>query len=180
VKRAGIGDGAVRAKTGKTWADWLRILDKAGARAWGHAEIARHLHTRRGLPGWWSQMVAVGYEQARGLREKQQTPSGYQVSVSRTLPVPVGVAFRAWKDARTRARWLPEKDLVIHKSTPNKSLRLTWTDGAKCVEVNFYPRPSGRSIVSVQHRMLKASSAATKMKRFWSDSLDRMRRAVSP
>jgi hypothetical protein len=58
----GIGDEAVRAKTGKTWGQWIATLDKAGARTMEHAEIASLLHEKFGVPGWWTQMVTVGYE----------------------------------------------------------------------------------------------------------------------
>ena len=52
-------------------------------------------------------MVTVGYEQARGLRKKHQRPEGFQVSASRTVAVPIAVAFaaiaavaRAWMERR--------------------------------------------------------------------------------
>ena len=80
---AGIGSAAVEAKTGKTWEQWLVVLDKAGARTRSHARIAAFLRERQRLPSWWCQMVAVGYEQARGLRAKHERPDGYAVSVSR-------------------------------------------------------------------------------------------------
>ncbi len=85
TKVAGIGDAAVQAKTGKTWAQWCQVLDRAGARKMNHTAIATYLYDELGVPGWWCQMVAVGYEQARGLREKHQTPTGYEISVSKTL-----------------------------------------------------------------------------------------------
>ena len=63
---AGISSEAVHAKTGKTWPEWFAVLDKAGASGWPHKDIATHLHDKCGCPDWWSQMVTVGYEQARG------------------------------------------------------------------------------------------------------------------
>jgi hypothetical protein len=68
-KVAGISDAAVQAKTGKTWPEWLALLDRAGARKMNHQEIASYLHDELGCSGWWSQMVTVGYEQARGMRD---------------------------------------------------------------------------------------------------------------
>jgi hypothetical protein len=59
-----VGAEAVKAKTGKVWADWFKLLDKAGARKLAHPEIATLLHEKHGLSGWWAQMVTVGYEQA--------------------------------------------------------------------------------------------------------------------
>ena len=84
TKAAGVSDAAVQAKTGKGWQEWFALLDAAGARQMSHKEIAARLYDQLGCPDWWSQMVAVGYEQERGLREKHQTPAGYQVSASKT------------------------------------------------------------------------------------------------
>ena len=40
-----------------------------------HKEIAEYLNEKRGVPGWWSQMVTVTYEQERGLRESTKMSS---------------------------------------------------------------------------------------------------------
>jgi hypothetical protein len=76
-KTTGISDNAVRTKTGKTWAEWFSVLDKTGAQKMKHSEIAEPLHAKHACPPWWSQMVTVGYERARCLREKHQTATGY-------------------------------------------------------------------------------------------------------
>ncbi len=55
----GIGDEAVRAQTGRTWAERLAALDAAGARQMTHGEIASLLRERFGVPGWWTQMVTA-------------------------------------------------------------------------------------------------------------------------
>ena len=54
-----------------------------------HRDIARYLYDKHKCTGWWSQMVAVEYERARGLRARHETPEGYQVSVSKTISVSV-------------------------------------------------------------------------------------------
>lgn len=45
---AGISDGAVRARTGRTWSEWFRVLDAVGARAMDHKAIVAYLSQRRG------------------------------------------------------------------------------------------------------------------------------------
>ena len=40
-------DEAVKAKTGKVWAEWFKILDKAGAKKWPHKEIAMYLYEKK-------------------------------------------------------------------------------------------------------------------------------------
>ena len=97
-----ISDAAVQAKTGRVWAEWFTLLDAKGAAGLAHREIAVALREQHGLSGWWSQMVTVAYEQARGRREPHQTARGYQVGVSKTVPVAVDALFTAWEDEVSR------------------------------------------------------------------------------
>ena len=53
-------DEAVKAKTGKVWAEWFGILDKAGAKKWAHKEISAFLRDKHEVGAWWCQMVAGG------------------------------------------------------------------------------------------------------------------------
>jgi len=147
---AGIGSDAVHAKTGRTWAEWIAALDKAGAAAWPHKKIAEFVHDEFDCPPWWGQMVTVGYEQAKGLRVKNQTASGYNATASKTIAVPITQLYKAWTDPKVRDRWLVgAKKMVIRKATPNRSLRIAWTDGTTAVAVMFYPKGAGKSQVAV-------------------------------
>ena len=166
-----MSDAAVRAKTGKTWSEWFVILDKAGAKKMNHKEIVAYVSDRYSVELWWRQMVAVTYEQARGLRAKHEHPEGFEISVSKTLGVPVSEAYKAWNDARLRGRWLREKGLTIRKATTDKSLRMTWVDGKTSVEVAFYAKGEGKSQVVVQHRKLPNATEATAKKTFWAERL---------
>src|SRR5687768_4451894 len=135
---AGIKSDAVRAKTGKGWADWFALLDKAGAAKWPHKEIASFLHDQE-CGDWWSQTVAVGYEQARGLRVKHQTADGFTAGASKTVAAPIATLYRAWTDAKVRAKWLPDAaGVTIRTATESKSLRMVWVDGTSTVAVMFY------------------------------------------
>src|SRR5437762_764774 len=152
----GIGSDAVQAKTGRTWTEWIAALDEAGAADWPHKRIAEHVHEAFGCPGWWSQMVTVGYEQARGLRVKHQTADGFTAGASKTVAAPIAALFRAWTDAKSRAQWLPDAaDVTIRSATENKSLRLVWTDGTSSIVVQFYPKGAAKSQVTIERRKLK-------------------------
>jgi len=101
LKFAGVSDEAVKARTGKGWKEWFAILDKIGARKMSHRDIAEQLYKNYKISGWWSQMVTMGYEQARGLREKYERSGGYyEISISRTLEVPVSKVFKAWRTGK--------------------------------------------------------------------------------
>ena len=172
-----MSDAAVKAKTGKAWPEWFKILDKAGGKKMSHQEIVAVLSQQHSVGPWWQQMVTVTYEQARGLRAKHQTPAGYQISVSRTVAASISKVYKAWHDGKTRKLWLPAS-ITIRKATANKSMRITWTDGKTNVEVGFYPKGTGKSQVAVQHNKLPDAKAAARMKTYWGSALDRLKALV--
>jgi len=168
-----MSDEAVQAKTGKTWAEWFALLDKAGARQMDHPSMVAYLEKNHGLGAWWDQMVTVSYEQARGMRQKHEKPEGFEISVSKTAAVPVAELFEAWVNPKRRARWLDES-IVIRKATPSKYLRITWSDGRTHLAVNFYPKGQSKSQVSAQHSKLPNAKAAERMKVYWASKLERL------
>lgn len=168
-------DDAVQAKTGKNWAEWFALLDADGASQLDHKGIVRLLHDKYGVGPWWQQMVTVTYEQARGRRERHETPAGYQASVSRTVSVPVARLYAAWKDARARGRWLGEATLAVRKATPEKSMRLTWLADESHVDVGFYPKGENKAQVTVQHSKLPNTAAVKRQKAYWAAALDRLK-----
>jgi uncharacterized protein YndB with AHSA1/START domain len=177
-KTAGISDAAVAKKTGKSWAEWFALLDADGAQKMNHKQIAEHLHQRHGVPGWWAQMVTVGYEQERGMRQKHEKTDGFSVSVSKTINVPVRKLFKAWEDEGERARWLPRRKMLIRKATPDKSLRISWGDGKTSVEVNFYGKGDGKSQVTCQHTKLSSREEVERMRTFWSKATQSLKETL--
>jgi len=169
-----MSDAAVKAKTGKAWPEWLKILDAAGAKRMTHQEIVALLSRKHGVGPWWQQMVTVTYEQARGLRQVHQKPRGYEISVSRTIGAPVSKAFKAWTDDKIRKQWLPAS-LAIRKATANKSLRISWADGDTSLAVAFYPKGAGKVQIVAQHGKIPDAKAAANMKKFWAQALDRLK-----
>ena len=92
----GIADERVLAASGRDWAAWEDYLDGKGAAEMGHAAIARMLKDE-GQPGWWCQMVTVGYERMIGRRELGQTCAGaYSANASRTIAGSMDEARDAW------------------------------------------------------------------------------------
>lgn len=116
-----LSDEAVASKTGKNWQQWFKLLDDAGAAELGHKQIVAHLSENYAIGGWWQQTIAGAYERARGLREKHEMPSGFQISRSKTLAVPVSELFEAWHDEGRRTGWLETHELSVRTATPPKS-----------------------------------------------------------
>ncbi len=167
----GISSVAVKEATGRTWAGWFAVLDKAGAAKLPHKEIALRLQRTHRLADWWGQMVTVGYEQARGLRLKHQKTDGFEISVVRTIAAPVDRAFAAWREAAQRELWLPRTPLTVRKATPHKSIRILWADET-LLSVNFWPKGPLKCQVVPQHGKLPSPEAAEKMKAYWAEKLD--------
>lgn len=177
ARTAGMSDPSVAKATGRTWGEWARLLDAAGAAAKPHRDIARHVASL-GAGSWWSQMVTVGYERIRGLRERgQRRGGGYTATKSRTFDVPVSTLFDAFADTRTRRRWLPTK-ISVRSATPNKRMRMAWDDGT-VVLVGFIPKSSAKSAVAVEHQGLADRSASEATKKAWSEAFDRLGELLS-
>ena len=173
-----MSDEAVKAKTEKTWKQWFTILDKAGAKKMSHQEIVKYLNTEQGIGPWWQQMITVTYEQARGLRKQHERPDGYQISVSRTVNVPIEKLYTAFVNDKARNAWLAEDGLAVRKATANKSMRVTWNDVKTSLEINFYPKGGEKSQVVVQHSKLPNAKASATMKAYWGKALDRLRNSL--
>jgi len=172
AKVAGMSDASVSKRTGRTWAEWVRLLDAAKASGKPHREIVG-LISAQGVADWWSQMVTVGYERIRGLRERGQRRGGsYEASKSRTFPIPVGELFDAFANARKRTRWLSKK-AAVRSATPGKRMRMTWEDGSTVV-FEFIPKGSAKSAVAVGHLKLPDKKAAEESKKAWGERFDRL------
>ena len=173
-----MSDEAVKAKTGNTWKQWFAILDKAGAKKMTHQEIVKYLHTKQGIGPWWQQMMTVTYEEARGLRERHQKPAGFQISVSRTVNVPISMLYHAFANDKARNAWLAEDGLAVRTTTANKSMRVTWNDVKTSLEISFVAKGDDKSQVVVQHSKLPNAKASTTMKTYWGKALDRLRASL--
>ncbi|MBK8268119.1 MAG: hypothetical protein IPK83_07345 [Planctomycetes bacterium] len=173
---SGIGDDAVRKATGQGWKEWIALIDDAGGAEISHAKIAEHLAERCNVAPWWSQMVTVGYEQAKGRRVKHEKPAGYEIGVSKTLAAPVERVFEAWHNPAVRKKWLVDHRFSIRKATPFKSMRIDWVDGKTRLSLNFYSKRDGKSLVTVQHMKLTSSAQAKRQKAYWAGQLQRLSR----
>jgi uncharacterized protein YndB with AHSA1/START domain len=180
LRLAGVGSDAVLKATGRAWDEWLRLLDRAGAKALPHKDIALMLSRKFEVPNWWSQMVTVGYEQARGLRAVNQSANGFAANASRTVSTSLGNLYNAWNDPEIRSRWLLDAPVEVRKCTDGKSIRMTWTAGNSNVDVGFFPKGPDKSRVAVQHGKLARAAEVKRQKAFWSEALERLKALLEP
>src|SRR6202007_3474035 len=102
-----------------------------------------------------SQMVTVGYERIRGLREKgQRRGGGYEAGKSRTFNVPVKRLYDAF------FKHVPS-NATVRSHTQNKRVRLAFEDGTTA-EGLFLSKSPAKSIVAVTHQKLPDKSAVDK------------------
>jgi hypothetical protein len=168
-------DESVKAGTGKVWKEWFAILDRAGAKKMDHRDISKYLHEKCKVGPWWCQMVAVAYEQERGLRDVHQKCDGeYAASASRTMAVPIAKLYGAWADDGLRKKWIGGDKLEISTKTENKSLRGAWDGNKSRLSVNFYAKGPGKTQVAVDHMKLASSNECERMKEYWFAALDRL------
>ncbi len=168
---------AVAKATGKTPEEWNSILDAAGARDLTHKEIATMLREEHGVSPWWSQHVTVDYERARGMRERYQTTRGYQISVSKTLPVSLSELYSAFADTQHRGQWLPEAPISIRKDTPEKTTRAAWTDGngtETSLDISYYASRESKSRITVMQSKLADAEDVEARRAYWKAALERL------
>jgi hypothetical protein len=168
-----VSDDAVRAKTGRGWTEWFRLLDAAGAKRMTHREIVALAGERYGAGPWWRQMVTVSYEQSRGLRDVHQVASGYTAGVSRTMAAPCGALAAAFENARVRASWLRSTRFTVRSGMKGRVMRFDGPAGTR-VEASFTARGADRSTVTVEHTRLAGAAAVAKSKALWRAALDRL------
>jgi hypothetical protein len=169
-----IGDEAVKAKTGKAWAEWFRILDTAGAKSMKHAEIATHLHTKLKVPNWWCQMVAVEYEKERGLRKtNQRGENNFNAGVSRVVQIPIAKLYKVWADDQIRRCWLKRDMMEITTARRNKSIRAKWNETSR-VSIMFYAKGPSKSQLVFDEFKIADAAEAVRRKKFWIDAIARM------
>ena len=172
--KGSVSDATSRAKTGHGLDHWFEVLDRFGAVEKGHTAAARHLYDAHGVDGWYAQGITVAYERARGVRAvNQRRDGGYEVSVSKVLPVGTADAVKAFTDSRRRQRWLEAADrgLVTALSTalsastskgfavkPNGQARMRYKWDDTIVEVYLAPKAGGKSsIVAVSKKLGNAA-----------------------
>lgn len=174
-----VSDSSLRDRTGRGWEQWFELLDAWGATEHTHTEIARWLGAEHQVDNWSAQTVAVGYEQARGMRVLgQQSNGSFAASVTRTVTVPVGRLFEAFADESLRDRWLPDGRLRVRTATAPRSFRADWADGTTRIAVGFTPKGDTKAEVAVLHERLTDGNAVAGMKAYWRERLTALKQLL--
>ena len=195
-KLSSVSDDAVAAATGRNWDEWTAFLDDLGAAEMTHKEIVALTAGPGGLSsGWWQQSVAVGYEQAKGLRVVGQTSGAdFQIGVQKTLPVPPDVAWALLAEGPGRDIWLGSVDPLefrkgqkyrtadgregeVRSCVPGERVRLTWSHPslARTSTVQIYLAPAGdRTSVRFHQERLSSLEERELMRSHWRQVLEEL------
>jgi uncharacterized protein YndB with AHSA1/START domain len=191
-----VSTASVFKATKKGWAEWIPLLDKAGARTWTHQEIVAYLKKRYKLRPWWQQGVTSGYETAIGRRAEGQNAKGeFMVTTTKSLGINVKKVWNFLVSDAGQAVWL--KPLYpatieagrtfetsdgffgeIRALKKERRLRMTWQDpdwtSKTTVQVTLVPRPGEKSILVIDHSQIKDVRVQAKMRKRWRDSVDEL------
>lgn len=173
IAEPGMSDESMQRGSGKTWDEWFLILDGWSATGETHKAIADYLCREHGVAGWWAQSITVGYERARGMRDKHQRPNGYSVNASKTVAVPVSQLFAALTDEARRDRWLEPGTLRLRSSKTDRAARFDAPDGTRLAAF-FLRKGPAKSSVALQHDTLADAAAVETWRAFWKPRLNRL------
>jgi uncharacterized protein YndB with AHSA1/START domain len=189
-----VSDEAVKKATGKTWDEWVVLLDKAGAQKMTHTEIAQWLEDKKHIKSsWWCQMVTVGYEYAKGRRIVGETADvGFEIGVTKTLPISKKQAWDLLMSPAGMKTWLGkavklEKGQTytaaegttgeIRTLKPGERVRLTWQPKEfkqpSTLQVTVIPSGQKTSI-RFHHEKLSSKKAREDMRRHWQQVLNKL------
>jgi uncharacterized protein YndB with AHSA1/START domain len=186
----------VKRHSGKTWEEWYAHLDKEGGVARGRRAITEALMEVHRLEPWWAQTIAVEYEAARQLREKDGRPKGYSICVTKTIAAPAESIFDAFTTSAGLNAWLGEDSSltsseggrwstgdgnrgVFTKILRPKTLRFTWEDDvpelASTVELKLAPKGDKCSLV-LNHERIQTRALADGLRTAWGAAIERLKR----
>jgi hypothetical protein len=174
VADPGLSDESIRRGTGRGWNDWLRDLDAWGAVGRTHTEIARYVAATYPVTGWWAQSITVGYERARGLRGVHQTSRGFEVSVSRTLPLGPADAWPWLIGGDRRHRWIEDMSLEVAANREFRWLRFARSADGSMVRLTLDPKGDERSVLTVTQSGLAGAADVAARRATWRERLGRL------
>lgn len=166
----GVSAEKVNEATGHTWAEWIELLDKAHAEELDHKGIVALVRQHFDRP-WWSQMVAVGYEQAKGRRVKHQNVNGFQVSVTKTLDQPLLKVYNAWNEFL--GQWYDGPEFTVTTNNQNKNIRGKFADGS-VLAMALMSTKTGKTQVAVAQEQLSSATAAEAARGVWKRQLEQL------
>lgn len=165
--------------TGRSWEQWLTFLEAIGARDLPHQEIAQRIFDTGDASGWWSQGIAVAYEQHIGRRQPgQRTDGAFEVSVSRTVTGTLDDALAMWIDVMAGRDDVDGVALVgepgVSRSDKWRYWRCALADGSR-VTVTIGGKGEGKAAITVAQQKLDSAEDQQRWRAWWKGVLGGLR-----
>lgn len=170
---------AIQETTKLSWDEWTVYLDKAGGRELSHRAIAdlayAKLDGQLDNAGWWSQSVAVAYEQHIGRRQPGQRSDGsFEAAVSRTIDGPMDMAMQLWLD------WIHGKtefdgiaiagEVTRTEPARGRHWAVNLADGSR-LNADVYPKSESKCIFTITQTKLRDQAAADRWRAYWKTTI---------
>ncbi len=171
---------AIERATGRTWDEWLRVLEEVGAKDMSHKDLATKVQAELGSrvdnPGWWAQSVTVAYEQHIGRRAPGQAQDGtFQTTVSRSTALGMQDLMDRWQafaasDDEVLASVSGEPRLSATDKRMNWRVKGLDDTG---VQVTSEPKKTGAASVIVTLTGLRTFELSQQARAQWSEIVER-------
>jgi uncharacterized protein YndB with AHSA1/START domain len=194
-----VSEASCKEATGKTLADWFKVLDKHGGVTHGRRALSVWLRDDQKLDDpWWVTTIVNEFEIARGDLAKDGKPKGYAICPTKSIKASPQQCFEAFATAKALDKWFgPKHELkfaegghwrnadgnsaTIRKVSAGKSIRLVAADAGLTlptpVEIRF-DGAGAKCTVMVSIDRLQTRAEADGYRRAWSDALDRLKAVV--
>jgi hypothetical protein len=173
---------AIEKATKIKWAEWLVFLEKIKAKELDHTQMADKIYQKLkpslNNAGWWSQAVAVAYEQHIGRRKPGQRSDGtYEVAINKTLNGDMDQAINAWLKLIKDWSDFGGVKFIGKPSMTATDKRRHWgvnlTDGSR-VNADVYPKSADKVNLSVTHMKLASEKAKETWRAYWKSALENL------
>ena len=190
-----VSEASCKSVTGKSLAEWFKVLDKHGGVELGRRVLSNWLMEESKVEPWWASTIVNEYEIARGDFAKDGKPKGYSICPTKSIKASAGECYAAFATAKALDGWFGAKHDVdlregghwrnadgnratIRKTTPGKNIRLIAEDEGLTlptpVEIKFEGK-GDKCTVMVSIERLQTRAEADGYRRAWSEALARLK-----
>ncbi|MBC8063984.1 MAG: SRPBCC domain-containing protein [Chlorobia bacterium] len=186
-----------KAATGKTMDEWYAILDDFDAIKKGRRDSTVFLRDDQKVDLWWCTTLAVEYEAARRLKEKDGRLKGYFICSTKTISAPVEKVYSAWTDAGLLSKWFGDSTKVnlieggtfenadgnrgeYKRIREHKDLRFIWKgeQDESIVDMILQDKGGGKTGLLINHDRLQSRAEADGVRAAWADALTKLKSLV--
>ena len=161
-----------RKETGKTLQEWFELVDAKCGPNPGRKAVGDFLFKEMKVDAWWATTLAVEYEAARGVVEKDGRPRGYNICATKSIAAAPEKVFARIQDTSWAGQGT-QVDFV--KTNPGKMARFTLAGAGhptgELVEVKLTPA-GGKCSIVVSHERIQDRGRADGLREAWGEILN--------